>query len=479
MKIEKHDGSDEKTVLTGMIVDDHVLGRIVGKWTGEMFRSKWSNLVAGWCVRHFERYNHAPGKKIQHLFERWAEKSKDEPTVNMVETFLSGLSDEYEELQRESNSDYVLDTANRHFALVQMERLKEDLEDRIADKDPDKAAELLTGFNRIQLGMGEGVDVLHDKEAWKSAYGPHTESLIEFPGALGQFFGNTLARHSFVAFEGPEGRGKSFWLQECAFRAILQRRKVAFFELGDMTRDQIMERMGVRFAETPLEYDVREHKGKIDWPKQITFKETEKDGKKNVEANVVTEPRRFSEGMDWRKAWKACRDICQKRVKSDDPYWLLFNYAPDVLHCRDIEGKLIDLERTGWVADVVVVDYADILSMNYSGYEGRDRINKTWEHLRKISVEHHCLVLTATQTDAASYDAWLIRRRNFSEDKRKYAHVTAINGLNQTPAEKEQGIMRLNNLKKRRGGYSETQCVWVAGCLELANPAVRSAFPRT
>lgn len=480
MKIEKHDGSDEKTVLIGMIVDDMVCGRIVGKWSqgksrllGEsesgLFRSKWSNLVGSWCVKHFERFGHAPGRKIQHLFERWAEKgSRDEATVNLVERFLSGLSEEWVSLKRESNSEYVLDVAGKHFALVQAERFKEQLDDLIQEKEPDKIASAINGYTQVKLGLGEGIDVFHDKEAWKSAYGPHTEPLIEFSGALGRFFGNALARHSFVAFEGPEGRGKSFWLQEIAFRAVLQRRRVAFFELGDMTRDQIMERMGCRFAVMPLQ------PCKVKYPKKMI--PPKKEEGKEPPAQVVFETRRFEEGMTWQKALRACEDICRKQIKSDEPYWMLYNYAPDVLHCRDIQTILTEQERNGWVADCVVIDYADNLSMTYAGKEGRDCINETWKHMRRISMEHHCLLVTATQTNAASNEAHVIRRKHFSDDKRKRATPTAVYGINQTETEKDSGIMRLNNLKKRRGAYKESFCVHVAGCLELANPAVLSTF---
>jgi hypothetical protein len=705
-----------------------------------------------------------------------------------VEQFLSGLSEEWVSLKRESNSEYVLDVAGKHFALVQAERFKEQLDDLIQEKEPDKIASAINGYTQVKLGLGEGIDVLHDKEAWKAAYGPHTEPLIEFPGALGRFFGNALARHSFVAFEGPEGRGKSFWLQEIAFRAVLQRRRVAFFELGDMTRDQIMERMGCRFAVMPLQ------PCKVQYPKKMIPPEKKEEGKEPA-ARVVFETRRFEEGMTWQKAMKACEDICRKRIKSDEPYWMLYNYAPDVLHCRDIQTILTEQERNGWVADVVCIaegslvltdkglipiesvtknhkvwdgvnwvkhdgavckgerevieyagleatpeheiwtetgwrtiescrrmglriaqtglegknirigenyiqggqntfiheakpqiqwirdsiqkicpytmsemwiqkmdkftesakgfiqrlssvltakeipnmalwedgeqtstmseseklwmerlwwqrdrisisvynrsmpldctdnwasqeskyadrpnrqrrtlrarqypmvyteakllsysqkahytngtqipnapssgevlrsypmgssgkwpirepnsttveqipatrrrqarvwdilnagplhrftvqgvlvhnciDYADNLSMTYAGKEGRDCINETWKHMRRISMEHHCLLVTATQTNAASNEAHVIRRKHFSDDKRKRATPTAVYGINQTETEKDSGIMRLNNLKKRRGAYKESFCVHVAGCLELANPAVLSTF---
>ena len=49
-------------------------------------------------------------------------------------------------------------------------------------------------------------------------------------------------------------------------------------------------------------------------------------------------------------------------------------------------------------------------------------------------------------------------------------------GLNQTPEEKEIGVMRLNWVILREGVFVETKCVYVAGCLAIANPAIRSCW---
>lgn len=470
MRIDRRESTDEKLVLIGMIVDTVVCGRIATKWTNGMFRSKWANLIGSWCVKYFQRYEKAPGQRIQSQFERWAEKSKDAATTDLVEQFLSGLSDEYVELKRDSNSEYVLDVAGKHFALVQMERLKEELEDSIADKNADKASALINEFNQIKIGQGEGIDVLQDKAAWRATYDHPAEVLIKFPGALGKFFGDSLARDCFVSFEAPEGRGKSFWLQEIAVQAMLQRRRVAYFEVGDMTRGQMMWRLGVRFAEIPSKACT------IDMPKKIRVIKRDVDGKESSQGRVSFEPKTFDQGITWQAAWKACRSLCRDRIKSKEPYWKLYNYPPDILHCNEIENILTDLQRNNWVADVVIIDYSDNLAMDYPGLEGRDRINQTWKHLRQISMTHHCLVITATQTNAQSFDVGTISRKHFSEDKRKRAHITAGFAINQTEQEKTSGIFRLNSLKKRDDDYLIGRCVWVAACLKLANPAVRSSF---
>ena len=95
-------------------------------------------------------------------------------------------------------------------------------------------------------------------------------------------------------------------------------------------------------------------------------------------------------------------------------------------------------ERDGWLPDVIVIDYADLLAAESSRTEGRDTINGTWKALRALSQELHGLVVTATQSDANSATTGLLTRANFSEDKRKFAHITGMNGLNQNNEEKKE-----------------------------------------
>jgi hypothetical protein len=126
------------------------------------------------------------------------------------------------------------------------------------------------------------------------------------------------------------------------------------------------------------------------------------------------------------------------------------------------------------VPDAVVIDYADITAPYPGVKEGRDQINENWMHLRRISQDYHCLVLTATQADADSYSRRLMGRKNFSDDRRKHDHVTAMLGLNVTDEDKEVGITRVNFLDRREGGYTEKGQVWVAGCLAIGCPVLKS-----
>ena len=470
MKIQKVESNDERTVLTGMIVDDTVCGRITSKWNREMFRSKWSNLVGSWCVKHFARYGKAPGRKVEDRFRSWAEKSKDDSTTSLVEQFLSGLSDEWGSPKRDSNSDYVLDVAGKHFALVQQEKLKEELEDAIADKDPDKASTALSQFNRINLGTGEWVDPFQDREAIKEAFESNSEPLIRYSGDLGRFYSDRLERDGLICFEGPEKRGKTFMLMDIVLRGVEQRRKVAYWQVGDMSRNQIMRRLMVRVAGHPLKA------GTYTVPRKIILKREEQDGKPKITPDVKGDELTFDEGLDWRTALKACKEFQRTQIKSMDHYLRMCVHPNSTVSVRDIHGTLTEWSREGWVSDVVVIDYADILRMDYPGMEKRDSINQTWMDLRRLSQEFHCLVVTATQTNAASYKAAVVKREHFSEDKRKRAHSTGNIGLNQNELEKRLGLMRLNWIQLREGEYLESRCVYVAGNPALGNLCMRSSF---
>ena len=94
--------------------------------------------------------------------------------------------------------------------------------------------------------------------------------------------------------------------------------------------------------------------------------------------------------------------------------------------------------------------------------------------MRRLSQERHCLVVTATQANAASYDKKVLTMMNFSEDKRKMAHVTAMFGLNQTPDEKRQNLMRVGPIVIREGEFNSLNTVTVLQCLDIGRPYIGS-----
>jgi len=464
MRIRKRNRVEERRILTAMIVDGIVLGHISSKWNKQLFKTRWANLIGGWCVKYHNRYKKAPMKQIESLYESWSAESNSEETVKLIERFLSSLSNDYEILKNDSNSDYILDLAGRYFNRVRIENTIAATQSHLDIGSTEDADEQLTSYNRIELGVGTGIDVFQDEMAIKEAFESRQKPLLVYKGALGRFFGGALERDALISFMAPEKRGKTFWLLDVAYRAMQQHRKVAFFEAGDMSQNQIMRRLMVRVSQHPMKRSL------IYFPKVL-----ERNGEEKC-ASVERERIRFKKGLSYKIAKRACKKLMTSKLKSKESLFKLSCHANSTLSVSMIKSTLQSWERDNWIPDVIVIDYTDILDMNYPGLEGRDRINETWKQLRGLSQTYHCLVVTATQSDATSYKANTLNKSNFSEDKRKNAHVNGMIGINASKDEQENGLMRLNWVVLRESEFNEDFCVHVATCLGLANPSVMSCF---
>jgi len=134
-------------------------------------------------------------------------------------------------------------------------------------------------------------------------------------------------------------------------------------------------------------------------------------------------------------------------------------------------------DKEAFIPDVILIDYADLLEAE-TRMEERPKQNYIWKGLRALSQEFDCLVIAPTQADAASYKAYRLELDNFSEDKRKYAHVTAMYGLNQDPSgrEKELGIMRINKIVIREGDFHSSHEVHVLQRLQMGRPHLGSFY---
>lgn len=471
MKVERRDGSRERTILTAMLVDTQVLSRLAPKWDKEegLFKSTWANIVAKWAVRYFEKYGKAPKKAVEGLFEAWADNNEDKKDViQLVEKFLAELSGQYASLKKKVNPDFVVDQAGEHFNRVKLDRHILKLQGHRDNGDLDEALVEVNKFGRIEIGESSLIDLFNDESVIHSTFEQKRESLVKYPGDLGKkFYKDALEREGFIAYMAPDKRGKSFQIQDLAFRAMCQRRRTLYFEAGDLSQRQIINRFMVRAAGRP--YKPHGKDNPVMYPASLVLE----DGKP-----VVTPVPRIYEGwLDSQEAWKACRRIAENKVKSKDSYFKLGVNSNSSLTVASMSNQIDALANRGWVPDVVIVDYADILAppRGFNG-ESRDAINENWKSMRRISQDYKCLMSTVTQVKATAYTSELLNMEHFSEDKRKFAHVTGMIGINQSSEMKKLGLFGLNWLVLREDEfYVDRQC-YCAGSLALGNPAIRSVM---
>lgn len=452
MKATRYDGTDARRVLTGMITDPVVATRIAARWHADgLFASPWENKVGAWCVEHARKYGVAPGPAIETIFIADPGRNPDETAA--IEKFLGSLSDAYAANGSAPAAEYIIDLAGRLFDRVALKRDAEAVLAELELGNVEAAKAKFTAHRLVDFGPG-AVDMPDSDEAyWTDVYSEDdTRPLFEYRGALGEFVGAEFSRDAFIAFQASEGRGKSYFLMDCVAVALRQRCRVGYFVTGDMSRKQAGRRLGRRFAMRPRKDG--NYKVPTDWEETGYV--------------PVLEERQY-EAVTPYEAYRLAHKYSEGRNRLR-----IITYPAATASAATIEQTLKEWAREGWVADVVVIDYADILAPPPGLKDEQEQVNANWLHMRRLSQTLHCCVITATQANAASYEATTMRRKHFSRDKRKYGHITAMIGVNQTEEEKRVGVYRWNWLKRRDADYRESDCVYIAGNLDLGCPAIIS-----
>ena len=505
VKRRKVDVSTERNVLIGMIISDRFLREIIPLYDADLLEISFGPIVAKWCIDFYKQYERAPGEDIKDLYTRWLRSKPEEELVTYIEEFLASLSDEYQRAEK-FNADVAIDRAIEQFKKRALKNLKEDIDFHLANDDLEEAELAITTFSKVEKLIGEGIDPFDDQDAIRSAFEKSSDPLFKVPGALGRLMNSQLTRDAFVCFMAPEKRGKTWLLMFFAMFAHRSRCNVAFFSCGDMSEDQMVRRQHIYLARksdkvkycgellVPILDCIKNQKGTCDKKARkgkhcivdedgifeydeasnhIPCTVCQKDDPKEYSGAVWHQKRSAVEPLTWREAYQTGQDY-KKKVRAKG--FKLATFSNDTLSISGMRNQLDSWERNeGFIADVVICDYMDILLPEEgSGSAPRDQENKKWKAARKLSQDLHCCFITATQSDAESALVPIITRANFSEDKRKFAHVTAMYALNQFGDEKKRGVLRIGPLVIREDEYDDRQMVHVLQCLQMGAPYLAS-----
>ena len=490
----------ERRIILGMIINDDFLKEILSIYSPSLLKSRSSRIIAEWCREYYEQYEKAPKKDIQGIFTVKQEQLDDD-VVQSIERLLTSLSDEFEEDGEKFNTQYLLDQAEERFKAVSLENLSDEIKGHLAVGEVKDAENLLADYNRVSRPTSSGINPFTDVEAIRAAFEIREEDILfEFPGALGRMLG-PMERENFIGITAPDKRGKTFWLLEFSLRAYLNKCNVALFECGDMSERQVMRRIYSYITRTPLgankkiyipildcernqtgECKLADREGSTlpigaklyrDAPDHITCTLCSKD-KNNYDefiGAVWQKEKIFTKYINWEDGVKYGKNFMEK-VKRN---FKLACFPNDTISVDGIKRELDLWEKyEDFVPDVIVIDYADILATMDARLDFRHSQDKTWKSLRALSQIRRCLVVTATQSDAAAYGKERLTISNFSETKTKNAHVTSMIALNQTPEEKRMGIIRIGELVVREKDFDTEKDVVVLQCLAIGRPFLGS-----
>lgn len=512
MKIHRKesDGGPERKLLTGMIVSDEFMAGAVHFTDPTLIEADFVRQIAEWCLAYHKRYKKAPGRHIKDIFDAHAPQL-DEDKRGLIADLLSSLSEEYERGDK-LNAPYLLDQAVTYFKGRALTRLDQTVKGHLLNGDVAEAEAAVASFRRVGRAETSGGNPFTNMELLQRAFERAEKPLFTFPGALGRMLNYQLNRDQFIGIMAPEKRGKTWWLNELAIRAAVARNNVALFQVGDMSEEQVDLRLAERLSKrSSMAYEDGEFlmpvpdcrcnqtgglcpKGRkcptlvAKWSMEALLEafhaEGGEEGHRPCSRCAGERGWRGSawwartemqgDPLTWRQAWRVFNKF-MGRTKGRD--FRLSVHPSDQLSVSGIKGILDSWEAfDNFIPDVIIIDYADNLAPEPDDKRAdfRHQENRKWKLLRGLSQERHCLVVTATQAAGRGYQKSSLDMSDYSEDKRKYAHVTGMYALNQTEEEKEAGIMRFGVLVQRAGEFFTKREVYVGQALRLGQPLVFS-----
>ena len=486
----------EKQILISFITSPNVLKAVAPIFDPKLFKLELSKKLGQWIRSYYEQYRTSPGRDIQAIFNQ--EKAGMTPELEeQAEEFLQSLSDEF--LASPPNESYMKDEATKFLKMMKLEQISLSIQGIVeSDGKLEDAEAMLASYNKEMAEVARWVSPLDDPAYIESVFAEEEDILFELPGDLGKFLG-PIEREFLVGIMGPMKRGKTWWLMEFAFHALSYKRRVAHISL-EMSDKKCSKRFYQKLtAATSGEEGISSTYNVLDC-KYNQMNQCNKPGRA-CRVGIPTEnqpnphyiPCVFCKnevgGTDYIPAFFAINldrpglsiplvnNATQRFLKMyGKQHYRAISYPPFTANLKSITQDLDVLVADGFVPDVVVIDYADILAPESTRNEVRHQIDDTWKSLKRMAAERKIAVVTATQGNRASLAKDIIEQTDTSEDIRKLAHPDIFFALSQSRKEKVVNALRLNILAHRWKHFDPFYNLMVTYNFDVGQPMLDSAF---
>jgi hypothetical protein len=357
----------------------------------------------------------------------------------------------------------------------------------------DDAERLAEGRKKIILEADyRWVKPLDDIKYLNSVFDEKENPLMEFKGQFGELVG-PIHRGWLLGVMGPFKRGKTWFLQDIAFDAVLSRKQVVYasLEMADVHQStRIYSQVG-QLGEVEQEHEM---------PCFDCCANQDNSCHKRIRICREERPERFKTGQTY-KPCTACRGIKNEEDDFLATSWFtlqkkqgltrknvrreinklqkmagsnllrLISYPAFSATLSDFEEDLEKLEiKEGFIPDVIIIDYADILQPESKQKDPRHQIDEIWKRLKGMAYERSALVVSGSQGNRGSTDKEILNEKDIAEEARKLAHADIWLALNQTPREKENGVWRIGILEHRWKRFSKRRQLMALQQFDVGQP---------
>jgi len=496
----------ERKIIIGMIVSSDFLKEIqpiYSRYKETPFSLPWAAIIADWCIEYYNRYKNAPDKTIQDIFHNHQKTIYDKDQVELIEKFLTGLSEEWEE-ENDLNIPFLLDETEKHFRLQAVKKINERLKLSISRSDVDEAEHIISDFERVLRPGTIGIDPIGDIDAIEEAFSSENKDILfhlpEDLGAISRFMG-PFERGSLTCFMGKEGAGKSWFLQELGLIAVKAGHNVLFVSM-EMSQRQSITRIHQNLSSETKQNRIGDilipvfdcklnqenncskskrscnigildrYGHKPDWKQEFINREYKISFHPRVSSKYIPCMacrgdynyqgdtwfiKKKKRGLSTAKAKKKGLTLTKSKLKGKK-----FKFVRYPVGTKSMKDLIIHIGNLGFYEnfrpDLIITDYfSKFLPENKE--DKRHQLRHIIEKHKAIAQEYHCAVLTASQTNITRKDdkqgSKAITKGSWQESMAPQAESDRTFAINQSATQKRNGIMLLNMLKERDDEYDQ------------------------
>jgi len=199
----------ERALIAGLIMSDEFISGIEPIFNPRYLDTKYTQIVAGWCLDYFKKYGKAPDNHIYDLFDKKRSNGLNPNQAQLIDVLLSGMAEQYGE--ESFNPQLILDEARNAFQRKGYDLLADDIKERLDAGDVAGAKKLQTEFkpfhpeikeeNSLQKALADNSLVMSFEDLEASDL-PQAERLID--GAI------PIETETITLITGEPGIGKTF-----------------------------------------------------------------------------------------------------------------------------------------------------------------------------------------------------------------------------------------------------------------------------
>jgi hypothetical protein len=419
----------------------------------QYFENSDYKVLVSYIQAYFKKYSRPPKKLVMSYIEKHKNQFTDETLYQSLKKTLITSAENIDELLEKYESQYIIDDAELYIKAAALRLTMDEINLAFDNDDEENAMKIyekmiIPEVQRSNIITFED-DILKQIEVLRK----NRNLIIQFKNEVGQLIG-PLYRGDFFSFASPTGVGKSWWLMWSAKQCREQGLNVLFLSL-EMQEQSIMRRFQQMYYRRTL------------YGEEVTIaKFVQDDENKYKIINKKLNVERLKP-----------EDINQLKIKAigKHPHGRLKIICRAGINMGELKAIMSELKyQNKFVPDVIVLDYADKMTTTRRVTTEREALGYIWKDLRDLALEQNLLLITASQTNRASWDKHFTREA-IAEDSRKLNEVTCAVGIMSDEKERALGILMLRLLKVR-DGYYENRDVCCSCNYHIGQPVLQSVW---